>query len=248
MDSAEFNPRTPVLTLSNVLSCRLFSTEPGITSLTLYIDSTQIFSRYVLFQEWPSYSSSLSFLSPFPSFAALPTTVVVNLPYYLFLESDYTLTVNQVVQQPIATGSLSVAMYVLQFTRITTTTVSILDVSQSSVVSQRISPICNVHDLVVRDVQVNQDGLELLALFYITDSSYNKCPSQNVDISVTFVGNTSALCFLRHNTTVYPYNYVCRLMLPSGSCDLGMELSVDMRLQRWWMEWRSARSPSRSAV
>ena len=228
MDSAEFNPRTPVLTLSTVLSCRLFSTEPGITSLTLYIDSTQIFSRYVLFQEWPSYSSSLSFLSPFPSFAALPTTVVVNLPYYLFLESDYTLTVNRVVQQPIATGSLSVAMYALQFTRITTTTVTILDVSESSVVSQRISSICNVHDLVVRDVQVNQDGLELLALFYITDSSYNKCPGQNVDISVTFVGNTSALCMLQYNTTAYPYNYACRLMLPSGSCDLGMESRVDM--------------------
>ena len=105
---------------------------------------------------------------------------------------------------------------------------TIHDVSESSVVSQRISSICNVHDLVVRDVQVNQDGLELLALFYITDSSYNKCPGQNVDISVTFVGNTSALCMLQYNTTAYPYNYACRLMLPSGSCDLGMESRVDM--------------------
>ena len=202
------------------MSCRLLSTDPGITSLTLYIDSTEIFSRYVLFQEWPAYSSSLSFASPLSSFPALPTTVAVNQPYFLLLETSYTLTVNRVVQQPIAIGSQSIAMYALEFTRITTVTVSILDASQTSVVTQRVSTVCDNQDLMVRDVQVNQDGLELLALFYITDGSFNKCPRQNVDISVLFVGNTSALCILQYNTTVYPYNYLCRLMLPSGSCDV----------------------------
>lgn len=226
----------------------MLSSDPGITSLTLYIDSTEIFSRYVLFQESPVYSPSLCRVSRFPSSAALPKTVVANQPYFLLLDASYSLTVDRVAQSPIVTGIPSVALYALLFTRVTSANVAILNASQTSILSQRISSVCNERDLVVRDVQVNQDGAELLALFYVTDSAYNKCPSQGFEIEATFVGNTTAMCVLQYNSSVYPYNYGCRLSLPSGLCVRGTESSVDMGSLRWSTARRSARSPSRSIV
>lgn len=143
----------------------------------------------------------------------------MNQPFYLLLSSDYTLTVNRISQQPIAIGFSSLAMYSLQFSQNTAASVSILDSSQSIVLSQTVRSVCNDEDLVLHDAFVSQNGLELIALFQITDSQNNLCPSQEMGIIVTFVGNTSTSCTLQYNSTVFSYNYGCHLALPSGTCD-----------------------------